>query len=273
MKEFFINSENLVNKEALRFLKTEKAEDLLPCRWLRFNEKIKLVYFEEEYSTLTAALRTMTLEQLCRIGNGLLKMVIRLENCEMLTPENLTLDTDSMYIDENSGIHCIYVPVELPDESLLNPVYKKRIYAILEDMCSAVPEGGADIWRRIEYEKANNPVNWSNLIGILDDPYAETNNLIYLKGINTPGEVVFQIGQEEFVIGSDKTRVDGFIDAETQVSPVHARISWDENGFYVMDLDSIGGTYVNDQKIDSMTKVKIGFGCVLRFADYTFSVE
>lgn len=272
MKEFLINSENLLNKEALRFLKTENAEDLLACRWIRFNEKIKLIYFEEGYSTLTAALRGMTLEQLCTIGNALLKLVVRLENCAVLTPENLTLDIDSMYIGEDNTLHCIYVPVELPDESLLNPIYQKRVYAILEDMCSTVPEG-ADIWRRIEYEKANNPGSWSSLIGILDDPYAETSNLIYLKGVNTPGEVVFQIGQEEFTIGSDRNQVDGVIDSADQISPVHARILWDENGFYVMDMDSAGGTFVNDRRIDPMTKVKIGFGSVLRFSEYTFSVE
>lgn len=272
MKEFLINSENLLNKDALRILRVEKAEDLIPCKWIRFNEKIKLVYFEEGYSTLSTVLRNMTLDQLCEIGISLLKLIIRLENCDELTPENLTLDTESMYIGEDDHVRCIYVPVELPDESLFNPIYKKRIYAILEEMCETVKEG-ADIWRRIEYERANDPGNWSSLLGILDDPYAETNNLIYLKGINTPGELVFQVGQEDFVIGSDKNQVDGFIDAETLVSPVHARIIWDENGFYVMDMDSVNGTYVNDQRIDPMTKVKIGFGGILRFADYTFSVE
>ncbi len=272
MKEFLINSESLLNKDALRFLKMENDEDLLSCRWIRFNDKIKLVYFEEGMSTLTAVLRTMTLEQLCTIGISLLKLVTRLENAEEMTPENLSLDTDSIYIGEENALRCIYVPVELPDESLLNPIYKKRIYAILEDMCKTVPEG-ADIWRRIEYEKVNNPGNWTSILAILDDPYAETNNLIYLKGINTPGEVVFQIGQEDFTIGSDKTQADGTIDAADQISPVHARILWDENGFYVMDMDSAEGTYVNDQRIDPMTQVKIGLGSVLRFGEYTFSVE
>lgn len=272
MREFLINSENLLNKESLRFLKTDQAADLIPCKWIRFNEKIKLVYFEEGYSSLTSVLRTLTVEQLCDIGIALLKLIIRLENCDELTPENLTLDADSIYIGEDNSVHCIYVPVELPGESLANPIYAKRIYALLEDMCETVSEG-ADLWRRIKYEKVNNYGSWKNILGILDDPYAETNNLIYLKGINTPGEVVFQIGQEEFLIGSDRNQVDGFIDAEPQVSPLHARILWDENGFYVMDLDTAGGTFVDDQKIDPMTKVKIGFGSVVRFAEYTFSVE
>ncbi|MDO4491467.1 MAG: FHA domain-containing protein [Lachnospiraceae bacterium] len=272
MKEFLINSENLLNKEALRFLREDSAEDLIPCRWIRFNDKIKLAYFEEGYTSLTTVIRSMTLEQLCEIGTRLLKLVLRLENTELLTPENLTLDTDSIYIGEDHSLHCIYVPVELPEESLLNPIYIKRIYAILEEMCEAVSEG-ADIWRRMEYEKANNPGGWKELVGILDDPYAETSNMIYLKGINTPTEVVFQVGQEEFLIGSDRNSVDGFIAAENEISPVHARIFWDENGFSVMDMDSAGGTYVNDQRIDPMTKVRFGFGSILRFAEYTFSVE
>lgn len=272
MKEFLINSESLLNRESLQFLKTNPPADLIPCKWIRFNEKIKLVYFEESYSTLATVMRTMTLEQLCTISTNLLKLMIRLENCEALTPENLMLGTDSIYIDEEMAVHGIYVPVELPEESLANPIYGKRFYALLEELCETVEEG-EDIWRRIEYEKANNPGDWSSVMGIMDDPYAETNNMIYLKGINTPGEVVFQVGQQEFLIGSDKNQVDGFIDAADVISPVHARISWDENGFYVTDMDSLGGTYVNDQKIEPMTNVKVRFGNVLRFADYTFSVE
>ncbi len=272
MKEFWINSEQLLDREAHRVLKTEEPEDLIPCRWIRFNEKIKLVYFEEEYTALSEILPSMTLEQLCEIGSGLLKLLLRLEAGEELTPEDLTLDTESIYIDKNNGVHCIYVPIELPDESLLHPVYTKRMYAVLEELCGTVPEG-ADIWRRIEYEKVNNPGNWNTVLAVLDDPYAETEQLIYLKGINTPGETVFQVGREEFSIGSDRNQVDGVIEPGEQVSPVHARISWDEDGFYVMDMDSSGGTYVNDQRIDPMTKVKIGFGSILRFGEYTFNVE
>ncbi|MDO4616005.1 MAG: FHA domain-containing protein [Lachnospiraceae bacterium] len=272
MKEFLINSENLLDKEALVQLRTDNFKDLLPCRWIRFNEKIKLTYFEEEYTALTELLPSMTPEQICSVGSSLLKLVVRIENCPELTAENLTLDLESMYTDREHQLHCIYVPVVLPDESMMHPVYSKRIYAILEDFCSAVPEG-ADIWRRIEYEKINNPGVWTNIFTILDDPYAETSNLIYLKGINTPGEIVFQVGQEKFVIGSDRSQVDGFIDDEDRVSAVHAELSWDEEGFYVMDMDSVSGTYVNDQRIDPMTKVKIGFGSILRFADYTFNVE
>lgn len=272
MKEYLINSESLLNKESLRFLQADQEKGLISCKWVRFNEKIKLVYFEDGYTSLTSMLRTMTLEQLCEIGSNLIKLIIRLENYSEFTPESLTLDMDNIYIGEDNSVYCIYVPIELPDASVNDPIYVKRIYAIFEEMCDVVKEG-ADIWRRMEYEKANNLGNWTSLLGILDDPYAETNNLIYLKGINTPGDVVFQVGQEEFVIGSDRNQVDGFIDAETEISPVHARILWDENGFYVMDMDSIGGTYVNDKKIDPMTKVKIGIGSVLRFAEYTFSIE
>ena len=57
------------------------------------------------------------------------------------------------------------------------------------------------------------------------------------------------------------------------VCPVHAFVGWNDISFYLMDLDSANGTFVNDQKIAPMSQVPIGKGSVLRFADCTFNVE
>ncbi|RHV90097.1 FHA domain-containing protein [Lachnospiraceae bacterium OF09-33XD] len=101
----------------------------------------------------------------------------------------------------------------------------------------------------------------------------EEDEMILLKGVNTPEPQSFRIGHEKYRIGTDGEQADGVISGVNTVSPVHAVVGWNDISFYVMDLDSANGTFVNDQKIAPMSQVPIGKGSVLRFADCTFNVE
>ncbi len=50
---------------------------------------------------------------------------------------------------------------------------------------------------------------------------------------------------EHFLLGKNSTQVNGVIDAEG-VSRLHARITRQEEGYFIEDLNSTNGTYVND---------------------------
>ena len=47
------------------------------------------------------------------------------------------------------------------------------------------------------------------------------------------------------MLGKNSTQVNGVIDAEG-VSRLHARITRQEEGYFIEDLNSTNGTYVND---------------------------
>ena len=99
------------------------------------------------------------------------------------------------------------------------------------------------------------------------------NESLTLKSINTPHPLTFIIRQEKFRIGTDPGEADGLITDVDTVSPVHAIIGWNGINYYVSDMNSENGTFINDQKIAPNTEIPIGEGTVIRFADYTFNVE
>ena len=133
--------------------------------------------------------------------------------------------------------------------------------------------GGEEVCRQIEFQKERDFGNWDSLQEALERRMPEEDEMILLKSVNTPEPQSFRIGHEKFLIGTDDEQVDGRIAGVNTVSPVHAVVGWNDISFYVMDMNSANGTFINDQKIAPMSQVHIGKGSVLRFADCTFNVE
>ena len=272
MREFLLNSEELLDGEAYHFLEAGREKGLIPCAWIRFNDKIKLFYFTDEYSALGDRLPELGLDEICRVGRAVLDRIKVLEEIQTISMENLVWDVDSIYLDESGQVYLLCLPAVIPAESLTSQIYLKRVYAILEEMLEHT-EGGAEVCRQIEFQKEREFGNWDSLQDALERRMPEEDEEIVLKSVNTPGALAFGIGHEEYRIGSDPEQADGVISGVNTVSPLHAIVGWNEISFYVMDMDSTNGTFVNDQRIAPKTQVPIGKGSVLRFADCTFNVE
>ena len=272
MREFILNSEELLDRDAYHFLENGKEKGLLPCTWIRFNDKIKLFYFTDSFVPLGERLAEISLDEICSVGKAVLDRIKELEDIRVISLENLVWDVDSIYLDDSGQVFLLCLPAVIPAESLTSQIYLKRVYAILEEMLEHTA-GGDEVCRQIEFQKEREFGNWDSLKDALERRMPEEDEEIILKGVNTPGALTFQVGHEEYRIGSDGEQSDGVISGVNTVSPLHAIVGWNEINFYVMDMDSANGTFVNDQRIAPKTQVPIGKGSVLRFADCTFNVE
>ena len=72
-------------------------------------------------------------------------------------------------------------------------------------------------------------------------------------------------GGEGFVLGRHASIVHAVADHPT-ISRRHARITRDGNVFYIEDLSSANGTWVNDNRLTVGTKVRIDTGDTVRLA-------
>ncbi len=272
MREFLLNSEELLDRNALDFLKKGEAWGLLPCHWIRFNEKIKLVYFTEEYQSLGERLPQMSLDERCYVGQKLLDRIRSLKDRLEISLENFVWDVDSIYLDSQDEVFGLCLPAVVPEVSLTSQIYLKRVYALLEEMLERA-EGAEEVCRQIEFQKERDFGNWESLKDALVRRTPEEDEVLHLKSVNTSEPLDFQVHHEEFKIGTDLEQVDGWIPGVTGVSPLHAVVGWNGICFFVMDLGSAGGTFLNDTQIAPMAQIPIGKGSVLKFADCTFSVE
>jgi len=273
MRDFFLNAEEQLDRNAYQFLKEQGEEyGLFACSGVHYNNRIKLVCFTEEYQQLSETLPSLTLDEVCEISKSILRRVKALETCENISLENVIWDQESIYLDDRRHVRLICLPAVVPEESVHSQIYAKRVYALLQDIVS-LKEGGDLVCRQILHQQEKNFENWDMLENALGRRNPEEDEALILKSINTPDVLTFRVGHEIFRIGTDPAEVDGLILGLESISQVHAEIGWNEISFYVRDLNSENGTFVNNQRIRPGMEVPIGEGTVLRFGEYTFNVE
>ena len=90
----------------------------------------------------------------------------------------------------------------------------------------------------------------------------------YLLRVKTNEKIY--VDKPVFKIGKERKYVDYCIEGNSAISRSHASIIYKENKYFVIDTNSTNHTYVDEEKIDSNTEVKIKHGTKLRFANEDF---
>lgn len=80
----------------------------------------------------------------------------------------------------------------------------------------------------------------------------------------------YESSLDEISIGRDQ-KCDYSI-AWERISMQHAHVGIDENQFYVMDMDSAYGTYINGEKVSAFVKTFCHIGDILTFADISYRI-
>lgn len=83
------------------------------------------------------------------------------------------------------------------------------------------------------------------------------------------GESVM-IRQNSFIIGSSMDSVDYYISGNSNISRKHACIMKFEDGYYIQDLDTTNGTYVNDMRVMPGKYMKVENGNIIKLAEEEF---
>lgn len=90
--------------------------------------------------------------------------------------------------------------------------------------------------------------------------------------INQETKEVIQITKTEFVLGRMKGSVDHVIKVAS-VGKIHAKILIEDGQFYLVDLGSKNGTYVNGKRIKRDVKYNIGTKSEIIFAKTEFELK
>ena len=272
MREFMLNASELLDTEALEIMNGLTDTGLLSCKRVRYNDKIKLVYYPDACEELGEIFEELTLEEVRTAAEGILRQAQTVLENPSLHLENLVMDMDSIYLENREQVHMICLPAVFREDAIQDQISAKRLYTLLEEMFEN-KSGGEETARQIRYQKEKGFGDWASLAEALQRRTPEEYEVLLLRSVNTPRELLFRVAHESFVIGSETGEADGLILGMEGIAPCHAEIGWNEISYYVKDLGSTSGTYVNDQKIAPEVEVPIGMGTVLRFADCTFTVE
>lgn len=90
----------------------------------------------------------------------------------------------------------------------------------------------------------------------------------FLLGEN--GSVLKELGKSDYLIGKAKDKADIYL-TDMSVSRLHARIIWDNGEYFLEDLNSTNGTFINQEKLAVYQKKPIQVGDEIKLGGVSLS--
>lgn len=277
---YLLNNQELFYDTGFRVMKNQERSCLVPCHKLKYNGKIKLVYFTSEYITLEQMLKNVNAEYTGMLISNLMQAIAEVKGNGFLNISYLDIRMDKIYVDKNTyAVKLIYLPVSIPgtgdlQETIECEVRAQLIHILQERKCADTPD-------------------MQSLLESLKDATVPFSLLADKKHvtISQPTETVhtcietgivmmaldhshsFTITGDEYLIGKSADKVDGVIAGNSAISRVHCKVIKRDRNYYLMDMNSANGTFVNNQRIAHETPVEIGIGTRVKLANMEFIVR
>lgn len=213
---------------------------LIPCHKICYDGKIKLIYQISELISLQEAESHLTQEQ----WNGVMKQLQ--DNIHQLKQNlyfqfgQLELKTEKIYMDlYHHQIYMIYLPVYQKEQAVSIQILEEEIKEKLKKI----------------YEK-----------------YQKDTNGIVLQRIKSKKSERWHIKENIFVVGKQKEEVQGFISDSKTLSRKHFQLFWEKDQWWIMDLNSRNGTFLNKRKLIPNHAYAVFKGDKIAAADCEFAL-
>jgi len=105
---------------------------------------------------------------------------------------------------------------------------------------------------------------------LLDDIF--TPRLI-LSGVKTPERIEIVINKPEFLFGKARESVDGVVQFNNAISRVHCKFICVENRYFVVDMGSSNGTFINGARATANAQVPVKAGDRVKLANSEFVLK
>lgn len=95
---------------------------------------------------------------------------------------------------------------------------------------------------------------------------------LMLTRINSQNQEYLVLLQDQYTVGKLNTEAD-FVIQDSSVSRIHAKIQRSNGAYFVRDLNSTNGTFLNERRLMINERVRIQPGDMIAFARAQYRVE
>ena len=247
---------------------------LIKCSKVIFNGNIKLIYFVNGFKSLYSLLSSIDSNQFYTIIKNILLSIVKMKKNGFLTLKNTLLSLDSIYIDPKTfSVKFVYLPIDCitnnydPERTLFNELAK-----IITSFSMFSTNNMMKLCRLLSNENysANQILETMDYTDISSKAERQTILLFNSKTLN----INFKIKNEEFIIGRNSNLVDGALKyyGNERISRKHCKIKFDGHDYYIVDLGSTYGTFVNDAQVPAGKEFKLADGDKVKLANSVFDI-
>lgn len=288
--QYVINDNSTFALTEFKVLKGQ-SKNLIKCSKVLYNGKIKLIYFTSEMKSLKNIVAALDVDSFITIIANLISSVNEIKNNGFLDLSNVALTFDKIFIDVNTlSVNLIYLPINNPYRD--NALQENELKSEIIKHIGTVPVFATEKMSRVTGYLSNGTLSLSQLYSCLcseigggrridiqgeqqekkEEIKSNVQQTLVFSCIGEPS-VRFNINTKEFVIGKSADKVDGPITFNKAISRVHCKITYQMGNYYITDLGSANGTFVNSKRIPAQHPELIKNGDTIRLANSDFVIE
>lgn len=292
--EYLLNDNKVFLQTGYKVLKSQEKSGFIKCAKLLYNGKIKLIFFTSEFKSLKNIITALDGDMLLIVLSNLLNAVIQIKNNGFLSCNNLDIGMDKIFVNTKTlEVNLIYLPVSintLGDISMFEYELRTRLIKIV----SSTRKLSEEKTSRVCGHLANGSISLEQLYMLMVEEQKNENSIGHMLKIDsqrgytgtsgnirqppmilktTDMDLEFYINKPQFVLGKNIANVDGIIPYNKAISRIHCKIIFQNGSYFVMDMRSANGTYVNNQKLKPSELHPLKNGDQLRLANSMFLVN
>lgn len=268
-----------------KVLQSQTGENLIPCMKIQYNGQIALYYNTETYRPLSTVGNILDESYFLSVLRSFVNAMDAVKNNGFLSCQNLVITPQKIYVDANTyQVKLIYIPLlqkNYKSEEDLQMAVKNCLQVVTDQRGAAQSNLMQQVISQLEdmsftVEKLKNVLYGEKNSSSSKEKRAENlmqksaPKVLTLISMNTPERVELRITKDEFIIGKKQGVVDGMLTFSRMISRIHCKIIRQGNDYYIMDLRSSNGTFVNGRKIHPEEKVILHNGDVVKIATSSF---
>lgn len=272
-----------------KVLNGSDRSSLIKCAKYHRDGKIKLLYFSAHYSSIASIRSRLNENNLMHILSNVFTALLTVKENGFLDSNNIDITPETIFVDRTTlSVHLIYLPIYNHSYEDATALLLGRLRASLVRIVEDTPLLATDNIHRIIAGLSGGSTDLQSLAHLCRSliqradegipttgdlpPRANGASLLYLTAVGAPADITFTIDCPEFLIGKAAGAVDGFIGYNRAVSRIHCKIVKSNSDYYVVDLGSSNGTFINGRRLIQDTPFKLENGMVLRLANSEFQV-
>lgn len=280
---YMLLEENSYNVIEHKVLMEQEDTGFLNCYKSYYNGKVKLLYDISDCTDIKTLLeRGLTEEEFFHIMYEVVLLLVKCEEIGYLNQKNISLKMEDIFLTMENQVKLLYLPIEYKE--------KENVFVELQKEMETV------IW------KYNYIGKWAEQIKEIKKFYIETaqqllnlfcNNMKFensqKKILQYAGETTKQQGivieckdgihnmsiritNHMFILGKGNILNGWDLRFNPAISKVHAQIINKSGKFYIEDLNSTNGTYVNGEQLRIGESRLLSFGDRILLADTKFEI-
>lgn len=277
-----------------RVLKKQGDKGLIPCSKILYNGHIKLLYPVGEYSSVSVSAENWELKDVYEWILRILKTLMEVQDNGFIQMDTVDVDLSRIFLDvEKKKVHMIALPLSADtgrnsaghweqdlERTLISLIEISRIRNAKEasELMKAIRQNISSLdslYKKLKQVASERMIttDTEKLDPKKEEPEKEVRGVLHFVARSAVNKADIIVDKYPFVLGKNPKLADGVLTMSPTISRRHCRISYENNMYFIEDLDSVNHTFVNGEVVKKGEKVQIKPGDQIRLAEVEFFIE